>query len=148
VFGVFWVRPNIGFVGYLLYRCQSLIGVVSGRGISRLGRDNRLGHMSTFLMNTGLGGLSLHHCYVCGAPSEDSPWGEDGRSPLFEICPCCGCEHGYEDASIKGIEKLRAEWLATGGKWREPKYQPAGLTLEQQLSNIPQELPVGILKSS
>lgn len=90
----------------------------------------------------------MHHCCVCGAPTEDPPWGEDGCTPLFEICPCCGCEHGYEDSTLKGIENLRAEWLSGGGKWLEPKYKPSDLSLEQQLSQIPKELPVGILKNS
>jgi hypothetical protein len=91
--------------------------------------------------------VSGHHCYVCGAPAEDPPWGEDGRTPQFEICPCCGCEHGYEDCTVAGIERLRAEWQSAGGVWREPKFKPANLSLEQQLAQIPGQLPAGILKN-
>lgn len=89
----------------------------------------------------------MHYCYVCGAPCVDPPWGDDGRTPLFEICPCCGCEHGYEDASMKGIDAFRAKWLESGGLWREPKYKLTDLSLDQQLRQIPTELPVGILKN-
>jgi hypothetical protein len=89
----------------------------------------------------------VYHCFVCGAPTEDPPWGEDGRTPLFEICPCCGCEHGYEDASTRGIESLRTEWLAGGGNWREPEFKPIGFSVEEQLRKIPKELPVGILRN-
>ena len=90
----------------------------------------------------------MYHCYVCGAPAEEPPWGNDGRTPLFEICPCCGCEFGYQDASTKGIESLRAQWLAGGGNWRDTTFKPAGLNLEEQLSQIPKALPVGIVKNS
>lgn len=68
--------------------------------------------------------LNSYRCYVCGAPAEDPPWGHDGRTPSFDICPCCGCEHGYEDSTLAGIERLRAAWLAAGGHWREPGFKP------------------------
>jgi hypothetical protein len=90
----------------------------------------------------------VYYCYVCGAPTEDPPRGENGHTPLFEFCPCCGCEYGYQDASTKGIETLRAKWLAGGGKWREPELKPPSPTLEKQLRQIPKELPVGIFKNS
>jgi hypothetical protein len=48
---------------------------------------------------------------------------------------------------MKGIEALRAKWLESGGIWREPKYKPTDLSLDQQLKQIPRELPVGILKN-
>lgn len=89
----------------------------------------------------------MHHCLVCGAPTEDPPWGEDGRTPLFEICPSCGCEFGYEDSSVAGINRLRAAWLASGGKWREPKFKPADLEIEAQIALIPSQLPIGVLRN-
>jgi hypothetical protein len=36
-----------------------------------------------------------NHCRVCGYKSKDARWGEDGQSPLYDFCPCCGVEHGY-----------------------------------------------------
>ena len=35
----------------------------------------------------------LHICRVCGYCDEELfPWGEDGETPTFEICPCCNVE--------------------------------------------------------
>lgn len=90
----------------------------------------------------------MYHCYVCGAPTEEAPWGTEGRCPSYIICPCCGCEFGYEDATSRGVSVLRANWLATGGVWREPDYRHSFLTLDQQLLMIPKELPAGVAASS
>lgn len=63
-------------------------------------------------------------CRVCGVPQDEPPWGDDGNSPSFNICPCCGCEFGYEDATPKAIQIHREKWLSTGAKWQEPKQKP------------------------
>ena len=32
-------------------------------------------------------------CPVCGYPLSDyNPWGDDGKTPTYDICPCCGVE--------------------------------------------------------
>ena len=90
----------------------------------------------------------MHHCYVCGAPTEDPPWGKDGFCPTYEICACCGCEFGYEDSTQIGIERYRKNWLQSGGVWKEPKYKPAGLGLEEQIRMIPTELPSGVKRTA
>lgn len=37
-------------------------------------------------------------CHVCGYPLGDyNPWGDDGKTPTYDICPCCGVEWGNED---------------------------------------------------
>lgn len=53
-------------------------------------------------------------CKVCDFDcSPFFPWGEDGLTPSYSICPQCGVEFGYEDTSEAGIkyqlEKFRAK---------------------------------------
>ena len=31
-----------------------------------------------------------YRCRVCGLNQDFKPWGEDGKTPAFEICGCCG----------------------------------------------------------
>jgi hypothetical protein len=80
----------------------------------------------------------LFHCRVCGLRLEEPPWGEDGRTPLFDICPCCGVEFGYGDASLKGVKAHRGRWLEQGAPWSIPKQRPADWNLDEQLAQIPQ----------
>lgn len=83
-------------------------------------------------------------CRVCGWVLAEPPWGEDGRSPSYEICSCCGCEFGYEDCRASGILTYRKKWIDSGGVWFSPKDKPEGWSLEDQLKQIPEELPAGI----
>jgi hypothetical protein len=39
------------------------------------------------------------------------PWGDDGQTPSYEICPNCNAEFGYEDASENGIANYRIKHL-------------------------------------
>jgi hypothetical protein len=80
----------------------------------------------------------LFHCRVCGLRLEEPPWGEDGRTPLFDLCPCCGVEFGYQDASLKGVRAYRSRWLEQGAPWDMPKQRPADWNLDEQLAQIPQ----------
>ncbi|HEX2912534.1 MAG TPA: hypothetical protein VH186_17120 [Chloroflexia bacterium] len=80
-----------------------------------------------------------YRCRVCGLLYPEPPWGEDGKSPSFDICECCGAEWGYEDCTIKGIRTYRERWIAEGAKWFEPKAKPEGWKLEEQLKMIPEE---------
>ena len=34
-------------------------------------------------------------CRVCGKVQDDPTWGEDGKTPTFDICDCCGVQFGY-----------------------------------------------------
>lgn len=76
-------------------------------------------------------------CRVCGYRSEDPPWGEDGKSPLYDFCPCCGVEHGYQDSSPMGARNYRAEWIGAGAEWEETDVKPEGWDLNEQLRYIP-----------
>jgi hypothetical protein len=78
-------------------------------------------------------------CRVCGLPQEDAPWGEDGRTPTYEICPCCGVEFGYEDARPESVRSYRAQWMGSGAQWFSPNDRPAVWELEEQLRNVPSE---------
>jgi len=60
---------------------------------------------------------TCYHCRVCGLRQESKVWGEDGKSPTFEMCACCGVEFGYEDSNLKSIRRYRENWLAEGHKW-------------------------------
>jgi hypothetical protein len=54
----------------------------------------------------------LFKCRVCGyncAPF--LPWGEDGKTPSYSICPRCGIEFGYEDSSENVILYARKKFL-------------------------------------
>ena len=52
-----------------------------------------------------------HKCRICGFHNENFPWGEDGKKPNFELCPCCGVQFGKEDVTLESIQKYRKEWL-------------------------------------
>lgn len=78
-------------------------------------------------------------CRVCGAELLDASWGDDGESPTFDICDCCGVEFGYEDSTLHGIKKYRAKWLGGGAKWNHKKSEPEKWSVEEQLSHIPEK---------
>jgi hypothetical protein len=82
---------------------------------------------------------ALLTCRVCGLRQESPPWGEDGRTPNFEICACCGVEFGYEDAQAASVRRYRNAWLGRGTPWFRPADRPAGWMLEPQLQNVPEE---------
>lgn len=72
----------------------------------------------------------LHICRVCGYCDEELfPWGEDGETPTFEICPCCNVEFGYEDAQITSIIRYREKWMKSSKFQSDSKYL-------KQLKNI------------
>jgi hypothetical protein len=81
-------------------------------------------------------------CRVCGLLQGDPPWGEDGSSPTFNICPCCGVEFGYEDSLVKGVHLYREAWLKKGAPWQKPKNRPQDWDLEAQLSQVPGEFKI------
>src|SRR5690349_9486820 len=82
---------------------------------------------------------SLRHCRVCGLAQPDFPWGEDGKSPTFMLCSCCGVEFGYTDATWRQVRQWRDDWIAAGARWREPGLKPPGWSLEEQIGHIPME---------
>ena len=79
----------------------------------------------------------LYNCRVCGLPQDELPWGEDGASPTFEICDCCGTEFGYEDTTPAAAGRARQKWIANGAGWFRPKRKPENWNPEAQLQGIP-----------
>ena len=50
----------------------------------------------------------LYKCRVCQFDCYPFlPWGVDGLTPSYSICPQCGVEFGYEDSSEEGLKKYR-----------------------------------------
>jgi hypothetical protein len=76
-------------------------------------------------------------CRVCGLPQDEAIWGPDGTTPTYDICPCCGCEFGYEDCLPEGIRRHREKWLASA-TWFDPAKQPEGWSQREQIGNAPQ----------
>lgn len=75
-------------------------------------------------------------CRVCGYEPEGPPWGEDGRTPTFEICPCCGVEWGYQDATPIGVDRYRSGWLQSGAQWTDLSVAHDGLDAETRLARV------------
>ena len=73
---------------------------------------------------------------VCGYQLNYLPWGEDGKTPCFDICPCCGVEFGNEDYTEESLKEYRAKWISEGAHWFDPKLQPQNWSLQEQISNI------------
>jgi len=82
---------------------------------------------------------ALMLCRVCGLEQAHPPWGEDGLSPTYDYCPCCGTEFGYQDSSLAGVVKQRERWLAADARWAEPDVMPAEWDLGAQIRAIPLE---------
>ena len=83
--------------------------------------------------------MSNHNCRICGLFQEERPWGKDGQSPTYNICPCCGVEFGNEDYTIKSVQQYRKLWLEKRTVWFLVKEKPINWLLEEQLKNIPKE---------
>lgn len=79
---------------------------------------------------------NLKYCKICGLEQEKFPWGEDGKTPNFDICDCCGVEFGYEDYTLVSLNKFRQEWLSSGGIWFEKEAMPENWDMEEQMENV------------
>lgn len=80
-----------------------------------------------------------HECRVCGHFSEEYPWGEDGKSPTLELCPCCGVQFGVDDDTIDIVKVYRAKWINEGAKWLIKDQKPEQWNIEEQLQDIPEK---------
>jgi len=82
-------------------------------------------------------------CRVCGfCYSDYYPWGEDGSTPTYDICVCCGCEFGFDDDEMacgKSIQAYRSTWINGGAIFFMPSERPENWNLEDHLKNIPEE---------
>lgn len=55
---------------------------------------------------------NIFRCRICNFNCYPfMPWGQDGLTPSYEICPNCGAEFGYEDANEIGISAYRRRHL-------------------------------------
>jgi len=55
-------------------------------------------------------------CPVCGFGGLDEPPYEESGSPSYSVCPCCGTEFGYDDAT-EAHAALRKAWVDKGMPW-------------------------------
>jgi len=82
-------------------------------------------------------------CRICGFLYDDYyPWGENGNTPDYEMCACCGGEFGFDDdihACGKPIQEYRSKWIDEGANFYNPSKRPENWNLEVQLGNIPEE---------
>ena len=68
-----------------------------------------------------------HTCTICGYDGLDEPPAD------WSICPSCGTQFGYDDASTTH-EELRNRWLKAGAKWWSPNTPaPPGWDADAQL---------------
>lgn len=81
--------------------------------------------------------METAHCRVCGYKLPFLPWGEDGCTPTYEICPCCGVEFGNEDYSENAIQNYRENWISARCPWFNPQKKPLQWSLDEQLKNVP-----------
>lgn len=59
---------------------------------------------SIFMHNSN----KFNSCKICGYyESGWFPWGVDGRTPSFDICPQCNVQFGYEDCNDEAIKSYR-----------------------------------------
>jgi len=48
---------------------------------------------------------------------------DEYNCPTYNICPSCGTEFGYHDAT-KSFAELRSLWLTSGGLWSSTYEKP------------------------
>ena len=75
-------------------------------------------------------------CRVCGLAQEVPPWGEDGETPTFNICDCCGVEFGYENATLGAVTKFRDAWIRSGAHWFNQGKKPDHWDLLVELARV------------
>ncbi|MCC8147287.1 MAG: hypothetical protein LIO93_12820 [Bacteroidales bacterium] len=114
---------------------------ISEKGVRALGplnMDSRkcLEENKSFIMDYMI--TSKYYCAVCGLPLDFNPQGNNGKTPTYDICPCCGVKWGNEDYTTESRTEYRNKWLAAGAKWFEPQKKPENWNLEKQLNNIEQ----------
>ncbi len=78
-------------------------------------------------------------CRVCGLLQDCEPWGENGKTPSYEICDCCGVEFGYEDSTQESTWRFRKNWIEKGAPWFTMALKPENWSMEEQLKHVPEE---------
>ncbi|WP_308638277.1 hypothetical protein [Paenibacillus silvisoli] len=92
----------------------------------------------------------FYTCHLCGYPEQNKPpWTQEGLSPSYEICPCCGIEFGVDDINLLGFEIYKREWFEKGRDWFDQAKRPVNWEQEEQLKSINkikhEELPFYLL---
>ena len=72
-------------------------------------------------------------CTVCTFSLPFAPWGDSGNEATFDICPCCGTEFGYDDATPAAVAASRKRWLENGATFWRPSDQPSDWSSEEQV---------------
>lgn len=75
-------------------------------------------------------------CNICGYPELKRPPRDKTGTSTFDICPCCGGEFGYNDATPSAEDTYRKNWIQHGAGWFEPGLKPDKWNLSDQLLNI------------
>lgn len=79
-----------------------------------------------------------YNCRICGYRMESSPWSNDEKYGLDEICPCCGGQSGLNDDSPSFARENRLGWgVGQNMKWHQPSKKPNGWSWEKQKRQIP-----------
>jgi len=81
----------------------------------------------------------INNCRVCGFFMKDPPWGVDGKSPNYEICPCCGVEFGNEDYTVESTKEYRNKWLSKSIRFCDKDTKPKDWDFEKQMRNLPKD---------
>lgn len=84
-----------------------------------------------------LNNKEVMYCRVCGLKQGEPPWGEDGRSPTYDYCACCGVEFGYGDATVEACRRWREKWIEGGKKWSKPDKMPSEWSFLEQIRKVP-----------
>jgi hypothetical protein len=80
-------------------------------------------------------------CPVCGWDKLAEPPYDSFGCATYSICPCCGTEFGYDDATAKHAE-LRNAWIAAGMRWWSVStLPPADWDPEVQLRLVSRDPP-------
>lgn len=82
----------------------------------------------------------MYNCVVCGCDELDMPqYTEDGGA-MFNICPCCGFQAGFDDDAKNEpitIEEYRIQWVKSGAPWfASSTKKPYDYNLREQLMRI------------
>ncbi|UXI67527.1 hypothetical protein [Tahibacter amnicola] len=82
---------------------------------------------------------TVYPCRVCGLLHEQPLWGQDDKTPSWEVCVCCGYQVGYHDCSPVAARHFRETWIARGARWRFPERCPPDWQWQAQVKNIPEQ---------
>jgi hypothetical protein len=78
-----------------------------------------------------------HECCICGCWFEEFPWGEDGKSSSYELCPCFGIQFGKEDITPEYIQQFMDVWKKQGYRWYDKTLKSDSWDLNEQMKKIP-----------